>query len=182
MPDLDGLQLARLISADPTLTGTQLIMLTSTMQIRGSELREAGVKQWITKPVRSSELYNRLMRLIKPLASTPVSQRTAHASPPETPSLGRILVVEDNAVNQMVAEGVVMKLGYQVDIVANGAEALDAVGATPYTAVLMDCHMPVMDGFTATREIRTREKNGNRIPIIAMTAGAMSEDRDRCLA
>jgi PAS domain S-box-containing protein len=181
MPDLDGLQLARLISADPTLADTQLIMLTSTMQISGSELQEAGVKEWITKPVRSSELYDRLMRLMRPLASTPVPQRTPLASPPERPSRGRILVVEDNAVNQMVAEGVVTKLGYQVDIVANGAEALEAVTATSYTAVLMDCHMPVMDGFTATREIRTREKNGNRIPIIAMTAGAMSEDRDRCL-
>jgi CheY-like chemotaxis protein len=95
--------------------------------------------------------------------------------------LGRVLVVEDNALNQLVAEGVVTKLGYHVDIVHNGAEALNAIARTFYSAVLMDCHMPVMDGFAATEEIR-RRGGDDAIPIIAMTAGAMAEDRDRCLA
>jgi CheY-like chemotaxis protein len=94
---------------------------------------------------------------------------------------GKILVVEDNALNQLVAEGVVTRLGYEVHSVANGADAIDAVGSSDYSAVLMDCHMPVMDGFTATRLIRQQE-NGRRTPIIAMTAGALSEDRERCLA
>jgi len=96
-------------------------------------------------------------------------------------SKGKILVVEDNALNQLVAEGVVSRLGYEVHSVPNGADAVAAVQRNDYAAVLMDCHMPVMDGFTATQEIRQRE-NGRRTPIIAMTAGALSEDRDRCLA
>ena len=92
-------------------------------------------------------------------------------------------MVEDNAVNQLVAEGTVTKLGFQVDIVANGAEALAAIAASCYSAVLMDCHMPVMDGFEATRRIRSREEVGaRRIPILAMTASVMDEDRNRCLA
>ncbi len=85
--------------------------------------------------------------------------------------------MEDNSLNQLVAERVVSRLGYQVDIVANGEEALNAVDRTSYSALLMDCHMPVMDGFETTKEIRRREGEGRRTPIIAMTAGALPEDR-----
>ena len=183
MPDIDGLELARMISADETIKSTRLIMLTSTMQLDAEELRQAGVREWLTKPVRSSEFYDRLMRLLAPTPepfTLPVADQMPRSSP--TAYLGRVLVVEDNAVNQLVAEGVLSKLGYQVDLVANGAEALEAIAATPYAAVLMDCHMPVMDGFTATEEIRRRQGSGDRVPIIAMTAGAMAEDRERCLA
>lgn len=91
-------------------------------------------------------------------------------------------MVEDNALNQLVAEGILARLGYQVDLVANGALALQALGSTAYSAVLMDCHMPVMDGFAATREIRRRDDANRSIPIIAMTAGALPADRERCLA
>ena len=181
MPDLDGVDLARMIAADTTLARTQVIVLTSSMQIDTSELRAAGVVEWLTKPVRSSELYDRLMRLMAPpVAATPrlPNPRQTNADGP----LGRVLVVEDNALNQLVADGVVTKLGYRVDMVPNGAAALHALAATAYSAVLMDCHMPVMDGFAATQEIRRREAGGHRTPIIAMTAGAMAEDRDRCLA
>lgn len=90
-------------------------------------------------------------------------------------------MVEDNTLNQLVAEGILGSLGYDVDIVDNGLEALAAVDAKAYSAVLMDCHMPVMDGFAATQEIRRRQAGGRRTPIIAMTAGAMAEDRERCL-
>lgn len=184
MPDMDGLELARRISKDPALGSTRLIMLTSTMQIDPQELRAAGIAEWLTKPVRSSELYDRLMRLMAPAAGVAAANQTEHAPRPDAAaSLGRVLVVEDNALNQLVAEGVVSKLGYAVDIVANGAEAVDAISTTYYSAVLMDCHMPVMDGFAATEEIRRREAGeGDRLPIIAMTAGAMAEDRDHCLA
>ncbi len=182
MPDLDGVDLARMITADETLAHTQLIVLTSSMQIDATELRAAGVTEWLTKPVRSSELYDRLMRLMAPQVQASPRLPNPRKQTPADGLLGRVLVVEDNALNQLVAEGVVSKLGYRVDMVPHGAAALDALEATAYSAVLMDCHMPIMDGFAATEEIRRREGAGGRTPIIAMTAGAMAEDRDRCLA
>jgi CheY-like chemotaxis protein/HPt (histidine-containing phosphotransfer) domain-containing protein len=98
------------------------------------------------------------------------------------PSRGRILVVEDNEVNQLVARATVTKFGYAVDVVADGAAAVAATARNQYAAVLMDCHMPVMDGFEATRVIRQRDGKHSRLPIIAMTAGALDGDRERCLA
>ncbi len=185
MPVMDGLQLAQAISADPLLKGTPMIMLTSSLQLEPSVLREAGIGQWLTKPMRSSELYDRLMRLMTATeADLHVERPTRRAPQPvgHHGSLGKILVVEDNSLNQLVAEGLLSRLGYEALSVVNGAEALDAVDSFDYSAILMDCHMPVMDGFTATEEIRRREANGPRIPIIAMTAGALAEDRERCLA
>ena len=185
MPVMDGLQLAQAISADPLLKGTPMIMLTSSMQLEPAVLREAGIGQWLTKPMRSSELYDRLMRLMAATeADVHVERPTADRSQPvgDHGSLGKILVVEDNSLNQLVAEGLLSRLGYEALSVVNGVEALDAVESFDYSAILMDCHMPVMDGFTATEEIRRRQSNGSRIPIIAMTAGALAEDRERCLA
>jgi two-component system sensor histidine kinase/response regulator len=183
MPDMDGLELARIISADPELHGTAMIMLTSTHHLEPRDLTDAGIGEWLTKPVRSSELYDRLMRLMTPSADTnrPGTGKRAEISRPRVRSLGRVLIVEDNALNQLVAEAVVSRLGYQVNIVANGAQALEALQSTSYSAVLMDCHMPVMDGFEATENIRRRKDTNSTIPIIAMTAGAMPEDRARCL-
>lgn len=93
---------------------------------------------------------------------------------------GRVLVVEDNDVNQVVAEGMLRALGYDTDVVADGGAALEALAAHPYTAVLMDCHMPGMDGFQATAELRRREGAGRRTPVIAMTAAVLAEDQQRC--
>jgi len=93
-----------------------------------------------------------------------------------------VLVVEDNQVNQMVAEGVLTALGYAVDLAWNGVEALALLERTRYDAILMDCHMPVMDGFAATVQIRHRQSGGERTPIIAMTAGVLAQDRERCVA
>ena len=186
MPDTDGLELARRIKADAALAGMELIMLTSTMQVDPAEIAAAGVREWLMKPVRSSEFYNRLVRLISTREPTPESwsrprpARTAQAGR-GTPRRGQILVVEDNEVNQLVARATVEKFGYAVDVVCNGAEAVAAAAATRYSAILMDCHMPVMDGFEATREIR-RLPSAIRVPIIAMTAGALDGDRERCLA
>jgi two-component system sensor histidine kinase/response regulator len=183
MPDMDGLELARRMSADPALSHTRMIMLTSSAYVDHQELADAGITQWCTKPVRTSALYDRLMRLMAvglqmqaPLRSSPAGRVTS------TESRGRILVAEDNEINQMVAEGIVSMLGFEVDIVPDGAEALVALATSSYSAILMDCHMPVMDGFEATRQIRAAESDGAHLPIIAMTAGAMSEDRDLCLA
>ncbi len=180
MPDLDGVGLARLISQDASLRRTRLIVLSSATRVDEESLRQAGVRQWLSKPVRSSEFFDRLMRLMSPSAVAPVELapplRAASAE-----GRGRVLIVEDNSLNQLVAEGVVTRLGYEVDIVANGVEAIEAIAACRYSAVLMDCHMPVMDGFTATERIREREGAGERLPIIAMTAGVLAEDRERCL-
>jgi CheY-like chemotaxis protein/HPt (histidine-containing phosphotransfer) domain-containing protein len=146
-----------------------------------ADLAAAGVGEWLTKPVRSSEFYNRLVRLRSgsaprvPERPSPVPELAGKAA------RGRVLVVEDNTVNQLVAREMVGKLGYDVDVVSDGREAVAAVAAGSYAAVLMDCHMPVMDGYAATRTIRgAGEADG--LPIIAMTAGAMDEDRERCLA
>lgn len=123
-----------------------------------------------------------------PLRVPDHAQAHHHDSRPATgdgaaaPVHGRVLVVEDNEVNQMVAEGLILQLGYDVDLANDGAEAVDAVARTTYAAVLMDCHMPILDGYSATREIRAREGAGTRVPIIAMTAGATAADRDLCLA
>ena len=181
MPQLDGLELAGLISADETLAGTLLIVLSSVIDIDRDALRRAGVRDTLSKPVRGSELFDRLVTLVAG-APTMAARTVEPVTPFRAATTARVLVVEDNTVNQLVAEGLVSHLGYAVDIVANGAEAVDAVADTAYAAVLMDCHMPVMDGYSATEEIRRREAGGDHVPIIAMTAGATSEDRERCLA
>ncbi len=182
MPEMNGLQLAQEVSSDSALSQTRMIMLTS-IQVDVAALRQAGVGEWLKKPVRGSELYDRLTRLVATEGTKDPAPPSVRAdAPPAAGSLGRVLIVEDNALNQLVAEGVVSRIGYQVDIVANGAEALAALASISYAAVLMDCHMPVMDGFEATKELRRRQGDGHRTPIIAMTAGAMVEDRERCLS
>ncbi|MFJ4167880.1 response regulator [Paenarthrobacter sp. NPDC089714] len=185
MPDTDGLELARRIKAESNGTPSPgIILLTSTMAVDKADLTSAGIREYLTKPVRSSEFYNRLLRLM----ATKTSPRTA-AEPtapqvpvPTLPRLGTLLVAEDNEVNQLVARGMANRLGYDVEIVDDGSQAVAATLTGKYAAVLMDCHMPVMDGFEATRTIRARDAGAYRIPIIAMTAGALDEDRERCFA
>ena len=195
MPDVDGLELAERIAAEPTLAGVRSVILTSAGSIDRQRLEGANVRACMNKPVRTSELHDILMQVaagIGPTASTrvpPVAAGTtvtpAVAAPtgaPSGPSKGRVLVVEDNHVNQMVAEGVLHSLGYEVDIAENGRLGLDALAERSYAAVLMDCHMPEMDGFEATIELRRREGVGRHTPVLAMTAGVLAEDRERCQA
>jgi CheY-like chemotaxis protein/HPt (histidine-containing phosphotransfer) domain-containing protein len=202
MPGMDGLTLARTLKADPALRGTRLILLTSLGHTDDSSaLRAAGVSTSLTKPVRQWQLYEALARIMG-VRSEPAHGRerlSGHAAPandggPSRPAAGeaaaaaidaggqRILIVEDSAINQRVAAGMLRRLGYSPDVAGNGHEALAALERAEYRAILMDCQMPEMAGFAATAENRRRVGSARRTPIIAMTANAMRGDRERCLA
>jgi PAS domain S-box-containing protein len=175
MPGLDGVELARRIAADPGLAATRLVlMLTAPAPGRFTSL--AGVT-CLTKPVRVSQLAEALQA-----ARPPAVRASSLPATPPPEIRGHVLVVEDNASNQLVAVGILRLLGYRADVASDGTEALDALDRVPYDAILMDCQMPEMDGFTATREIRRREGPGRHTPVIAMTAGASDSDRDQCLS
>jgi two-component system sensor histidine kinase/response regulator len=185
MPGMDGVDLARAISSDPNLATTRLVLLTSGGDVDAETAAEVGLSARLTKPVRQAALQDQLLRLTAP--AVVASELTSRIPPPRKAveiHRGHVLVVEDNKLNQLVAEGMLVSLGYTVDIVGDGLQAVAAVSSTPtaYAAVLMDCHMPEMDGFEATEEIRRRQGESRHIPIIAMTASALVEDRDRCMA
>jgi signal transduction histidine kinase/CheY-like chemotaxis protein len=193
MPTMDGENLARAIKADPKLKKTALVLLTS-LGTRGdaARMKEAGFSAYLTKPARASQLLNTLItvwgnqkRALSGQFVTrhPAVERraTSPAEPAQPIFRARVLIVEDNAVNQMVAARLLEKLGCRVDVAANGREAVEMVGLLPYDAIFMDCQMPEMDGFEATQEIRRREGSSVHRPIIAMTANAMQGDRERCL-
>jgi PAS domain S-box-containing protein len=178
MPDVDGYELARRVRHDPRLTGLRLVMLTSSGQ-RGEAERaaEVGVAGCLTKPVRSAQLHGLLVTV---LGRSPAPANDMTAAPPVAAG-ARLLLAEDNPVNQKVAQLTLERLGYAVDVVSDGAQALAALATASYDAVLMDCQMPGMDGFAATQELRLREAAGRHTPVIALTASAMASDRERCL-
>ncbi len=183
MPDMDGLGLAEAIQADPAIAGLPVILLSSAGAVAAARRTEAGIEASLMKPVRQSELHDALVRAVAPTTPEPSTvdpDGSARSTPGER--RGRVLVVEDNEINQMVAVGTLTKLGYVTDVAANGREALEALSGQEYAAVLMDCQMPEMDGFEATREIRRREGGDRHVPIIAMTASATDADRQRCIA
>jgi signal transduction histidine kinase/CheY-like chemotaxis protein len=194
MPSMDGEELARTIKADAKLKNTALVLLGS-IGIRGNDARmkEAGFSAYLSKPARASQLLNALITvwrnqkraaLAEFVTHHPVAEGRTSIFPGETAQpifCARVLIVEDNAVNQMVAARLLEKLGCRVDVAANGREAVEMVGLLPYDAIFMDCQMPEMDGFEATQEIRRREGSSAHRPIIAMTANAMRGDRERCL-
>ncbi|MBI3564289.1 MAG: response regulator [Elusimicrobia bacterium] len=180
MPGMDGFGLSRAVASDPALAGLPVVMMTS-LDHRPSEdaLAESGVAAILTKPVRQAVLYETLSSLLVrrgPDARRADAPRSAEARG------ARVLVVEDNPVNQRVAVLQLARLGYEADAVAGGAEALEALSRIPYALVLMDCQMPDMDGYEATRALRRREGGGARTPVVAMTANALEGDRERCLA
>jgi PAS domain S-box-containing protein len=177
MPTMDGVELARRISDDPAIPGLHLILASSGLDVDPTAARAAGVGAWLTKPVRRSQLFDSLAQVLAP--SEP--ERAAADEEPGT-SRGHLLVAEDNEINRLVAIGILGGIGYTADVAENGAEALDMLARRGYDGVLMDCQMPVMDGYTATAELRTREGDARHTPVIALTASARWEDRDRCLA
>jgi signal transduction histidine kinase/CheY-like chemotaxis protein/HPt (histidine-containing phosphotransfer) domain-containing protein len=189
MPVMDGIQLAKHIRGDPRWSGLRLILLSShDDHDRGSE-RAQLFAAVLTKPLRRSQLFSsvsRVMTLQTGTAAEPPAAGSASASPPPgvRAAAPRILLVEDNPVNREVAVGMLESLGCKTDAAENGRLAIEAMDTSSYDAVLMDCQMPVMDGLTATGEIRRREQTSGaaRVPVIALTANAMEGDRERCLA
>ena len=183
MPGMDGLELAAAVRADPTLRGLPVVLVTSLHSTdEMARAREVGISAYLSKPVRRHELYRALAQAV---GGTPVSESRRQIASAATRILGRALMAEDNNVNQFVARNMLKSLGCEFDIVPNGKEAFLAVQRGGYDIVLMDCQMPVMDGYEATREIRAWElaqAQPQRIPIIALTANALVGDADICRA
>ncbi len=186
MPGMDGLMLAREIKADQTTAQTRLVLLTSLGKAgSNAEIQAAGIDASLVKPARPSYLYDCLATVMS-IDAAKSGADTVHEivvpEPRPVVSGPRLLVAEDNSVNQKVAVHLLQKLGYQADVVANGFEALEALERIHYPLVFMDCQMPELDGYAATAAIRAREGSERHTPIIAMTAGAMVGDREQCLA
>jgi CheY-like chemotaxis protein len=181
---MDGFQLAEEIRKNPRFSGTAIMMLTSAGQ-RGdaARCREMGLEGYLTKPVSQSELLDAVLRVagLKRSEAKPALV-TRHSLREEVRSL-RILLAEDNAVNQLLATRLLEKQGHHVATVGNGRAALERLEKETFDLILMDIQMPEMDGFEATAAIRKQEEStGKHLPIVAMTAHAMEGDRERCLA
>lgn len=182
MPVMDGLELARLINSDPSLSNLRVLLLSSIGDVRGTALAsETMFDGCLTKPARQSELYDCLVGIMAGASPPGVAEPLERRAPAGTGG-AKILIAEDNIVNQQVALGVLEKLGYGADVAADGHEAVAAARAHRYAAILMDCRMPGMDGFDATRAIRRDERDGDRVPIIAVTADVIGDVRSACLA
>ena len=195
MPEMDGLTLAQAIRADPLIQKTHLVMLTSLgLRLDAEAWRSTGIDAYLVKPVKESRLYDCLAAVIAESAAGAGRHPHLLAGPDFAvrsralnPKHVRILLAEDNVVNQKVGLRQLKKLGYSADAVANGVEAVETLKRIPYDIVLMDCHMPELDGYEATRMIRQWELETNdtqRPPVyvIALTANALESDREKCLA
>jgi two-component system sensor histidine kinase/response regulator len=183
MPEMDGLQLARAIKALPEFSDTPLLMLASTMaNVSEIERAAAGIQRYLNKPVRRADLQRVICGMLTsaPAEQDPGTPPTAAAATGVLP--GSVLLVEDNSINQDVATAMLAALGLHSTLAVNGQQALDLVRERDFDLVLMDCQMPVMDGFEATAAIRALpEGRGQRLPIIALTANAMQGDEQKCL-
>jgi two-component system sensor histidine kinase/response regulator len=216
MPEMDGIALARAIKSDPHIASTRLVMLTSLgNKATAEEMRGAGLDACLTKPVKQSRLFDCIADVMSrpDAAFRPGAVSPEHIAHPVSPLLAaetsngggrrtaneqaglngarsrtraRVLLAEDNSVNQRVAVGQLKKLGYSADVASNGAEVLEALQRIPYDVILMDCQMPEMDGYEASRRIRGRKAGSassmHRPYIVALTAHAMKGDSEKCLA
>ncbi|WP_454455004.1 response regulator [Thauera phenylacetica] len=180
MPRTDGLQLAGAIRANPALAGTRLVVLTSSYASASVRERErAGILRCVHKPIRQAELHEVICSALRGPRDAGADARMPTAAP--VALAGRVLLAEDNPVNQQVGEAMLAKLGLTVAFSANGEEAVHLAGTETFDLILMDCHMPVMDGYEASAAIRARA-SAQRVPIIALTANVMEGNRERCLA
>ena len=182
MPGMDGAELATAVRGTPSLRTARLIMLTSAAA-RGA-LAAGTVDAHLTKPVRRASLLETIAEVLAGRgAPHPAAEPEPElVEPPVAPTGRRLLVAEDNPVNQLVIQGMLAKRGYETDVVTSGRAVLDELDRERHAAVLMDVQMPELDGYEATRRIRAAEAGGSRIPIIAMTASAMEGDREAALA
>jgi len=188
MPGMNGKTLGRKIKADPRITGTALVMLTSAGKRGDAEqLQDIGFSAYLTKPVKRFQLHDCLSTVLgTPLTIVKKSAKpivTRHTLSEEKKRSIRILLAEDNPVNQKIAQKMLEKFGYVSNAVSNGFETLKALSMIDYDLVLMDVVMPEMDGFDATAQIRNPESKvmNHHVPVIAMTAHAMKGDREKCL-
>ena len=195
MPEMDGMMLARAIKADPAIAATRMIILTSMGNLHTpDELKAAGVDAYLIKPVKQSRLFDCLVKVLGQDAGRGIFDQPSEDADAPRPAGGfgaaprtRILLAEDNIVNQKVALAQLKGLGFSADAVANGHEVLSALKQVSYDIILMDCQMPEMDGYEASLKIRQAESSGTaswKVPlrIVAMTANAMTSDKEKCLA
>ena len=185
MPDLDGFDVAEQVARRPELAGSTIMMLSSSgLEGDVSRCKALGIAAYLTKPIKASDLFDAICRTLDrtPIAA-PHSVHTKSTTPSAPARLARVLVAEDNIVNQRVAQGLLSRRGHAVTVVNNGREAVDALANHTFDLVLMDVQMPEMGGFEATAAIRAREREtGGHVRIVAMTAHAMNGDRERCVA
>src|SRR5256885_11031435 len=180
MPDMDGFQLVTAVRGEKKIARTRLLMLTSAGQRGdGERCRQLGIRAYLTKRIARADLVEAVGAVLAGAAAGTGNLITRHTIAESRHTL-HILLAEDNPVNQQVAMAMLVKRGHQVDVVANGREAVDAVTARAYDLVLMDIQMPELDGFEATAAIRGLAQ-GRTLPIIALTAHALSGERERCL-
>ncbi len=181
MPDMDGASLARFVNVDPDLGSPRFVLITgSSRKFDAARLADLGITHCLPKPVKQLHLFSAIFGGRGQRAAD--AGKPVKTAAPPLPARGRVLVVDDNVVNQKVTLRQLQKLGIAADAVGNGIEALSALERIAYDLVLMDCQMPEMDGYEATAEIRRRQAGSDRTPIIALTASASESDRHRCLA
>jgi CheY-like chemotaxis protein len=186
---IEGPALGRALKADPQFARMRLLGMYSVgWRPDEGQLIAAGFKTALAKPIRQSQLFNRLnVLLARTRADDPAlaQKTTAHEIttqvPPQIRAALKLLLVEDDPVNQQVALRMIQRLGFQARMVANGRQALEKLAHTSFDIILMDCQMPEMDGYTATREIRRREGSAHHTTIVGLTAHALNGDREECL-
>lgn len=184
MPDLSGFSaLEQIRASSPGASGVVMMLTTASQYTDAARCRELGVAQYVTKPVLKSDLQRAVSSALEALEQAPRQSVAQNAAPVVSGRRLRILLAEDNAVNQQLAARLLEREGHDFVVVGNGKEAVSAVSAVQFDLALMDVHMPEMDGFEATATIRQMEKGTDKhLPVIAVTANAMSGDRERCIA
>ncbi|MCP3899251.1 MAG: response regulator, partial [Desulfobacteraceae bacterium] len=190
MPEIDGAQVGEIIKKDVNLQDTHLILLTS-MGKRGDAVlfKNAGFKAFLTKPVRQSDFCDclaQVMGMSTDIMNADENEKqilTTHSIQENRKTKKKLLIVEDNATNRMLAKLILKKIGYSTDFAINGLESIEKLKTKKFDLVFMDLQMPVMGGLEATKEIRDKKTDvlNHKIPIIAMTANAMKGDREICL-